>query len=265
MYILFCTIGMGEELMSVHICNLLSVYTFQKNVASWCNNAPRQINIVSYQVEGQYDHFFSAGVLQVKKDHIFTISPNDTYAVQQVMPGHSICVVFTSDNPIQTELIDCANDPRAAILFKKLLQYKNLNEESTYYMALSIAYEIVALIAEKRNMQYSQVAKNLPFVAVREHLVQNFSDAALNVKSLCAQYNFSDKYFREHFRALFGSTPTQYLIGLRLEEAARLLSSGTHSVSEVAEAVGFSDIYYFSRLFKKRFWCSPSRFRNSMP
>jgi len=57
----------------------------------------------------------------------------------------------------------------------------------------------------------------------------------------------------------------QYLIGLRLNEAARLLSSGTHNVKHAAEAVGFSDIYYFSRLFKKRFLCPPSNYRNRMP
>lgn len=61
------------------------------------------------------------------------------------------------------------------------------------------------------------------------------------------------------------SESAELLIGLRLNEAARLLSSGTHNVKQAAEAVGILDIYYFSRLFKKRFLCPPSNFRNRVP
>ena len=62
--------------------------------------------------------------LEVKKDHVFTINPSDTYLVKQISPGLSICLAFTSDTPIATELIDCSNDPRFYHLFKKILQYK---------------------------------------------------------------------------------------------------------------------------------------------
>ena len=100
---------------------------------------------------------------------------------------------------------------------------------------------------------------------MRDYLLNHFREPSLDTAALSAKYSFSDKYFRERFRELFGSTPTQYLIGLRLNEAARLLSSGTHNVKQAAEAVGISDIYYFSRLFKKRFLCPPSNFRNRVP
>lgn len=251
--------------MNIHIDNLVSAYTFQKNQETWSNKAPRRINIVAYQVSGHYDHTFPFGVLQVKKDCVFTINPNDAYSVRQVTPGHSICFIFTSDTPMKTEVIDCTNDPRFSLLFRKMLQYQNLNQQSSYYMALAIAYEILALIAEKQNMKYYQVSKNTPFLETRDLLMNNFSNNTLDTSAFAEKYGFSDKYFRERFRELFGSTPTQYLIGLRLNEAARLLSNGTHNVKQAAEAVGFSDIYYFSRLFKKRFSCPPSDYRNRIP
>lgn len=251
--------------MNIHIDSLVSAYTFQKHQAGWSNKAPRRINIVSYQVSGQYDHTFPFGVLQAKQDCVFTINPNDAYSVEQVVPGQSICFIFTSDYPVRTEVIDCANDPRFSILFRKMLQYQNLNQQSSYYMALSVAYEILALIAEKQNMTYYQVSKNTPFLEVRDLLVNHFGDPSLDTSAFAEKYGFSSKYFRERFRELFGSTPTQYLISLRLNEAARLLSNGTHNVKQAAEAVGFSDIYYFSRLFKKRFQCPPSNYRNRLP
>ena len=262
---LFCIIRVGDIKMNIHIEKFISAYTFQKNQETWSNKAPRHLNIVAYQVDGQYDHTFPFGVLQSKKDCVLTINPNDEYSVQQIKPGPSICFIFTSNASVRTEVIDCANDPRFSILFRKLLQYQNLNQQSSYYMALSTAYEILALIAEKQNMTYYQVSKNVPFLEVRDLLMNNYSDSALDTSVFAKKYGFSDKYFRERFRDLFGSTPTQYLIGLRLNEAARLLSNGTHNVKQAAESVGFTDIYYFSRLFKKRFSCPPSNYRNRLP
>lgn len=251
--------------MRIHILDLVSIYTFQKDQSVWANKAPRRHSIVSYQVEGHYDHTFSSGVLPVKKDHIFTINPNDGYTVQQIAPGCSICFIFAADQAIPTQLMDCTDDPRFLLLFRKLLQYKDLNHEASYCMALSVAYEILALMEQKRNAQYYQSTGNIPFLDVRDRLMRDFRDPSLDAAALSANYSFSDKYFRERFRELFGSTPTQYLIRLRLNEAARLLSQGTHTVTEVAQAVGFSDLYYFSRLFKKHFLCPPSSFRTRAP
>lgn len=260
---LFCTIGWVMNVnLNINIGELTNVYTFKSDKKNWANKVPRALSIVSYQVDGQYDHTFPFGVLQVKKDHVFTINPKDVYTVEQIASGESICFTFFSKVEIPTELIDCTADPRFSVLFRKLLKYKNLNHEGTYYMALSVAYEILALIAEKRDSRYYQISKNIPYIEARDYLTENFGDNSLCIKSLHEKYGVSDKYFRDRFRELFGSTPTRYLIELRLSAAARLLSSGTHSVSKVAEMVGFSDVYYFSRLFKKRFLCPPTSFKS---
>lgn len=254
--------------MSIHIDNLLSVSMYQQNLdASYGKavNPPRRVTFVSYLLDGEYEYSFPSGKVQFKKDCLLTISPDDAFSALQIAPSRIISFMFISEQPIQSGVVDCSDDPRFSLLFRKLLQYKNLQHEGSYYMALSVVYEILALIAEKRDAQYYQLSKNLPFVEVRDYLLNNYSDPSLDTAALSAKYSFSDKYFRERFRELFGSTPTQYLIGLRLNEAARLLSSGTHNVKQAAEAVGISDIYYFSRLFKKRFLCPPSNFRNRVP
>ena len=254
--------------MSIHINNLLSVSMYQQNLdASYGKavNPPRRVAFVNYLLEGEYEYSFPVGKVQFKKDCLLAISPDDPYSALQIAPSRVISFMFISEQPIQSGVVDCNDDPRFSILFRKMLQYQNLNQQSSYYMALSVAYEILALIAEKQNMTYYQVSKNTPFLEVRDLLVNHFGDPSLDTSAFAEKYGFSSKYFRERFRELFGSTPTQYLISLRLNEAARLLSNGTHNVKQAAEAVGFSDIYYFSRLFKKRFQCPPSNYRNRLP
>ncbi len=243
-----------------HINKILNIYTYQNDKSNWSNTSSRNINIMSYQLDGRYDHTFDFGRLEVKKDHIFNISPSDSYTVHKIESGKSICVTFTSDVPLKTELFDCSNNPRFAVLFKKLLTYRSLGIESNYYMALSIIYEILYLINKKNSSSVSTDASRYGFTQTLEYIHNNFYDSKLETTEFIEKSGLCDKYFRETFKKLYGSTPTQYLINLRLNEAAKLLSQGILSVTEVAETVGFTDVYYFSRLFKKKFSVSPSKF-----
>ena len=55
-----------------------------------------------------------------------------------------------------------------------------------------------------------------------------------------------------------GMSPVEYRNKLRMQKAAILLRTGSSTVGEVAEAVGISDIKYFSKLFKRCIGVSPS-------
>jgi len=73
----------------------------------------------------------------------------------------------------------------------------------------------------------------------------------------------------DHFGRIFkqqtGWSVRQYVCRQRLIEARRLLVQGALNVSEVAQAVGFDDPFYFSRVFKRSFGVSPSHFRQQYP
>lgn len=68
-----------------------------------------------------------------------------------------------------------------------------------------------------------------------------------------------------HLSALFaaecGIAPMQYLQGLRLEHACWLLANPYLRIHEIAEASGYEDVNYFTRLFRQRFGVSPGGWR----
>jgi AraC-like DNA-binding protein len=64
--------------------------------------------------------------------------------------------------------------------------------------------------------------------------------------------------FGRAFKDAFGMAFRDYVVRVRLEEAGRLLQNPQMSVTEVAYAVGFNDLSYFSRVFKRHFGVSPS-------
>lgn len=63
-----------------------------------------------------------------------------------------------------------------------------------------------------------------------------------------------------HFAADVGVTPMHYLTQRRLEAARRMLASTTHSLSEVAEQVGYASPFSLSKAFKRHYGKSPTQF-----
>ena len=83
----------------------------------------------------------------------------------------------------------------------------------------------------------------------------------LNVEDLAARQNLSASHFSSLFRKGTGMSPMDYFIHLKLQRACLLLYSSDIKIKNVAEAVGYEDPYYFSRLFKKYLNISPDHYR----
>lgn len=67
--------------------------------------------------------------------------------------------------------------------------------------------------------------------------------------------------FIRWFRQETGATPRDFLVRRRVREAARLLRYSNESLEEIAEAVGFPNRHYFTRVFTNQNGVSPARFR----
>ncbi|WP_428664036.1 helix-turn-helix transcriptional regulator [Runella sp.] len=81
----------------------------------------------------------------------------------------------------------------------------------------------------------------------------------LTVEAVAKEACMSEYHFFRLFKSVFGQTPNQYMIQKRLHYAFTLLQKDRTSVSEAAFASGFSDIFAFSKSFKKHFGYSPSK------
>jgi AraC-like DNA-binding protein len=83
----------------------------------------------------------------------------------------------------------------------------------------------------------------------------------IDLTTLCERSGYSSAQLSRLFRATTGESPMAYVTRLRIETASWLLLETQLSVTEVARAVGFGDLYHFSRRFRQLRGISPSRFR----
>lgn len=110
--------------------------------------------------------------------------------------------------------------------------------------------------APARELMLSEADKRILADAVRDQL-----DARHSIESLAARVGLDVRRFSGAFQQGFGMTPWQYVLRMRLDEAARLLRHSDAPVTEVALATGFATPSHFATAFVRRFGLPPSRYR----
>ncbi|MFE4571687.1 helix-turn-helix transcriptional regulator [Paenibacillus chitinolyticus] len=91
--------------------------------------------------------------------------------------------------------------------------------------------------------------------------MQEYYYQSLTIASLAEQNNVNRNRLSYVFRTHAGMGPAEYLLKYRLNMAQRMLFTSDVSVQQIAQAVGIADPFYFSRVFKKQFGISPTKYR----
>ena len=91
--------------------------------------------------------------------------------------------------------------------------------------------------------------------------IQNNYTSDISLTQAAREMHMNPNYVSRMFKKEAGTTFVHYVTQLRMEEAARLLTTTNKSVVDISIAVGFSDYFYFLKLFKKYSNKTPSQYR----
>ena len=92
--------------------------------------------------------------------------------------------------------------------------------------------------------------------SVNRHL----GDSDFTVEQMCEEVGISRAHLHRKMKELTGFAVTEFIRNIRLEQAARLLREQKLNITQVAYTVGFSNLGYFSTVFRKHFGISPRDF-----
>lgn len=93
---------------------------------------------------------------------------------------------------------------------------------------------------------------------IRTHYIEGFSSQEIEDVS-----GLSYKYAGTLFKEATGQTIKEYQCTLRLRKAEQLLKETNQPIAEIAQLTGFSDVFYFSKIFHREKGCSPSEYRRT--
>ncbi|NMA65725.1 MAG: helix-turn-helix transcriptional regulator [Clostridiaceae bacterium] len=123
-----------------------------------------------------------------------------------------------------------------------------------------ILMEIIQIVLRENRYPEAEAGKYRKIEIVMNYISENHKND-ISLKQMADIAGLSPVYFGNIFKKISGFTPKEYHNYIRICKAKDLLLSGGYTVGEAAESVGFNDIYYFSRTFKKITGQNPSEFK----
>lgn len=142
-------------------------------------------------------------------------------------------------------------------LFREYLWRDRCFEDSSKACLITILAELSRM--RDTNRENNAAAVDTIFRSLS--YFHNHIQAQISVSQLAEIEHFSPSRYRTVFRRCTGMSPTEYMTRMRMRRACELLTMEDLSVREVAEACGYPDQLYFSRVFRSYFGVAPSKYR----
>jgi len=112
------------------------------------------------------------------------------------------------------------------------------------------------------NLHRSKTSANLLLEEALLYLNTNYTNPNISMEFVCDDLGISISYLSNLFKKIEDTTFNKYLVKTRMEKAMELLKFSDDKIYEVANQVGYNDIYYFSYSFKKYTGLSPKEYRH---
>ena len=213
--------------------------------------AVRNYWLLHYVVSGCGMFRIGGKTYNIKAGDMFTIPPNieTYYEADATDPWHYIWVGFTTDGPLPAILHSKMHLPEAKSLFLKMQRCKDFEAGKSAYLTARL-WELMALILERDKGEVDYIEKAISCIK-SEYM------NGITVAEIAQRLNLDRSYFTTCFKKRLGVSPQEYLLKFRLETAKQLMLEQGETPTTAANSVGYSDIYNFSRMFKRKYGLSP--------
>ena len=102
---------------------------------------------------------------------------------------------------------------------------------------------------------------NNKYITIAKGYIKDRYSRSITLEEVAHSVHLNPVYFSTLFKSITGTTFTNYLQEVRIEAAKNLFKTTQHSVKAVCKMVGYSDLNYFTQLFKKSIGVTPSSYR----
>ena len=122
---------------------------------------------------------------------------------------------------------------------------------------LSEIYKLIRILLDigTEKEQLGQLAYEFIFF-INQHYMEKITDDKLS-----KVFSISKPTLYRKFKTFFQMTPANYVNDVRLSKSIILLEGTDMTIASICEATGFSDVFYYSKLFKLKYGKSPSYYR----
>lgn len=210
--------------------------------------------LLHYVVSG-FGQFTRKGVTyDIVPGQIFVIPPyiETFYQANDKHPWKYIWIGFRTEEVPDVLLEPVITCPNAGKIFNEMLSCSQLENGRSAFLA-SCLWKLISVLLEHGEPKSDYIDKALNFMH------SNYANK-ITIQEIANSLGLNRKYFCTIFSKQIGVSPSEYLINLRLNKAAELMTTYQESPTTAAMSVGYDDIYHFSKIFKKHFGLSPREY-----
>lgn len=224
-----------------------------------------------YIVQGEADFRLNQSTCHVMPGDFVIINSNELHSAICTQEPYYARVIIFDIKDLSPELSGfnylfqsfVSEDRHVADLTERIL--REYQEERCAYKQVCKALVTELLVHMCRNYVSQSLSerdslrrkKDLERLNVVLSYIQAHYSESITNSQLADMICLSEDRFGHLFREGVGKPPLQYINDMRLKSALNLLKTSDHTVTQVAEAVGFRDYNHFGRLFRKRYGCTP--------
>jgi AraC-like DNA-binding protein len=246
---------------------ITSVVWFEAPVRSEWDDRKQNEHCLAFGLTGNGVHTFKDGrILDFKKNTILYLKENDPYHVK--LPDGQICIA------IHFQINEKLADKSELLIPKELSSFHSLflDIEKTYankrngwkLYCKGLFFQILSLIAKGKENNSLTPWQRDKIVTATEFMHKHITEFDLNIEHISNDAGISVQYFRRLFHIYHGISPIEYIRNYKIQRAKDMLHLSYLMIGDVAEKLGFPDIYYFSRVFKQVTGLTPSEYRNTL-
>ena len=246
-----------SNLVITKVYSVSSMYT-PKDKGSSRKDRRRWAIIIKYEGETLYTSNGKTFLSDI--DHMVILPKGCSYDWVCTKAGHFSTIEFESDATFTEPLTFSPKNSEKILKILKELEYKRtIKNAMTEIESIKDTYSIILALAQTEHEKYLPTEKQRKISSAIEYISQNYNKKISN-DTLALLSGMSTVYFRKLFTQTVGVSPIVYARELRIEKAKEMLKSDYGTISDVAQSLGYSNLYDFSRDFKKHVGVSPSKY-----
>ncbi len=231
-------------------------------------NCLYQIDLIDYEVkEGDilfvpplFLHSISLGISEetISETYVFHLNflgGNSTdicstrYLVPIMNQEFAIPCLITPEHPVYESLLKIFR--KLAVMYDEAVIGYELSIKSLFLQAIFLLLQYSKKIASPDTGTPSDKLKN-----VLDYIESHLSEP-ISVSKLAKLCYFSDYHFMRFFKKHMDMTCIEYINNMRLEKSVEQFEQGNTSILDVSLSVGFHNLSYFHRAFKKKYHMTP--------
>lgn len=169
------------------------------------------------------------------------------------------CLISNQDCPIlKASAYFTLIDNVFSTIYNELYYEKSGSEVICHYLTQTLI--ILLLQMSKQGVSEKEESDQKLGERIKAYIDQNYSNE-ITLASISEAINISSYYMSHIFKKITGYSPIQYIMRRRIGAAQTFLITTNHSITMIANLVGYDNSSYFNKIFTQNVGVSPKRYR----